>query len=232
MRTDARLHARPLDKAGPLEKVFDWLFGYDYFLAHRSADGKEYASALYDALTAKGNELDCFLDVRHYSAGGGLTSRHARALRKTTRLIVIVTRHAHDADAPYLRSEVAEFRRIPPDGKIVPIGTWETLNEKQCPNSQLLPLLPHLPNDICILESAEQLGQGKPSSQTVTKLLDDFSEERRSTKGQRWISRVVALLLILLFAAIGFAIYATQQRAKAEEQVRVANRQLVGGQSC
>ena len=169
VRTDVRLHAQPLDKAGPLEKVFDWLFGYDYFLAHRSADGKEYASARYDALTAKGNELDCFLDVRHYSAGGGLTSMQARALRTTTPLIVIVTRHAHDADAPYPRSEVAEFRRIHPDGKIVPIGTWETLTEKQCPNSQLLPLLPHLPNDICILESAEQLGQGKPSSQTVTK---------------------------------------------------------------
>jgi hypothetical protein len=55
--------ARAVDNSGPLQKAFDWLFGYDYFIAHRSVDGKDYASALYDALTTKGNELDCFLDV-------------------------------------------------------------------------------------------------------------------------------------------------------------------------
>src|SRR5215211_5233469 len=134
------------DKSGPSQKAFDWLFGYDYFIAHRSVDGKDYASALYDALTTKGNELDCFLDVKHYGAGGGLTNMQARALRKTTRLIVIVTPHAHDADAPYLHGEVAEFRRIHLHGVIVPIGNWETLTEKHYPNSQLLPLLPHLPD--------------------------------------------------------------------------------------
>src|SRR5882724_4767475 len=171
----------PSEKIRISQKTFDWLFGYDYFIAHRSVDGKDYASALYDALTAKGNELDCFLDVKHYGAGGGLTNMQARALRKTTRLIVIVTPHAHEADAPYLRGEVTEFRRIHPDGIIVPIGNWETLTEKHYPNSQLLPLLPHLPEDICILESAEQFGKREPSLQTVAKLLNDFSEERRST---------------------------------------------------
>ncbi len=65
----ADVPARTVDKGGPSQKVFDWLFGYDYFIAHRSVDGKEYASALYDALTTKGNELDCFLDVKHYGAG-------------------------------------------------------------------------------------------------------------------------------------------------------------------
>jgi hypothetical protein len=40
----------------------------------------------------------------------------ARELRKTTRLMVVVTRHAHDANASYLRGEVAEFRWIHLDG--------------------------------------------------------------------------------------------------------------------
>ena len=217
--------ARPVDKTGLSQKAFDWLFGYDYFIAHRSVDGKDYASALYDALTAKGNELDCFLDVKQYAAGGGLTNMQARALRKTTRLIVIVTPHAHDADAPYLRGEVAEFRRIHPHGIIVPIGSWETLTEKQYPNSQLLPLLPHLPDDICILESAEQLGKEQPSPQTVAKLLNDFSEERRSTKRLRWIRRVAVLLLILFVGAVGFGIYADVQRNKAVKQEANAKHQ-------
>ena len=215
-----------VDKAGLVQKAFDWLFGYDYFLAHRSADGKPYASALHYALTAKGNELDCFLDVKHYGAGGRLTNMQARALRKTTRLIVVVTPQAHDADAHYLQGEVAEFRRIHPQGVIVPIGTEECLTEKQCPKSPLLPLLPHMPNDICILESTEQFDEGSPSSQAVAKLLNDFSEERRSTKRLRWIRRVAALLLVLFFAASGFGIYAAIQRSKAKDAMNSAEQAL------
>jgi hypothetical protein len=45
----------PTQKVRMSHKAFDWLFGYDYFIAHRSVDGKEYASALYDVLTAKGS---------------------------------------------------------------------------------------------------------------------------------------------------------------------------------
>jgi hypothetical protein len=140
-------------KAGPglsenkrvSRRVFDWLFGYDYFLAHRSLDGKPYAAALYQRLTAKGNELDCFLDVKHYSAGGRFIQMQSRALKKTTRLIVIVTPKAHDEEAEYLRGEVAEFKRQHPDGRIVPIGSTETLSALHHPQSKLLPLLPHLP---------------------------------------------------------------------------------------
>ena len=224
--------ARPVDKTGPSQKAFDWLFGYDYFIAHRSADGKDYASALYDALTAKGNELDCFLDVKHYGAGGGLTNMQARALRKTTRLIVIVTPHAHDADSTYLPGEVAEFRRIHPDGIIVPIGTWGTLTEKDSQKSQLLPLIPRPPDGLCIIESSERLGEGRPSPQTVAKLLNDFSEERRSTKRLRWIRRVAVLLLALFVAAACWAvmrIYSEmrhrKQQSKAEASANEAREQ-------
>jgi len=49
-------------------EIYDLFFGYDYFIAHRSVDGKPYAARLYEALTTEGNELDCFLDVKHYDA--------------------------------------------------------------------------------------------------------------------------------------------------------------------
>ena len=196
----------PSEEVRISQKALDWLFGYDYFIAHRSIDGKDYASALYDALTGKGNELDCFLDVKHYGAGGRLTNMQARALRKTTRLIVIVTPHAHDADAPYLRDEVAEFTRIHREGIIVPIGTSKSLSEADYPDSQLLPLLPRFSDAICILEPFEEhLVVGTVSSETTKKLLNDFSEERRSTKRLRWIRRVAALLLALFVAALALA---------------------------
>jgi hypothetical protein len=52
------------ERTSVTRRLFNLLFGYDYFLVHRSSDGKKYALALYDALTEKGNELDCFLDVK------------------------------------------------------------------------------------------------------------------------------------------------------------------------
>src|SRR5205823_6157008 len=87
------------------------------------------------------------------------------------------------------------------------------------------PLIPHLPDDICILESAEQLAAGTPSPEVVAKLLNDFSEERRSTKRLRWIRRFAVLLLILLMAAVGFGFYANQQRNKAEASAKEAREQ-------
>src|ERR1700758_109265 len=107
LKEDSRLPAR---KTGFWQRVFDLFFGYDYFIAHRSVDGKPYAAALYDALTAEGNELDCFLDVKHYDAGGNLPWMQSRALKKTSRLIVISTEHAHDPDAHYLQGEIRQFR--------------------------------------------------------------------------------------------------------------------------
>src|SRR5262249_42483866 len=93
-------NGRPLfRKINFWQGIFDLFFGYDYFIAHRSVDGKLYAAALYEALTAEGNELDCFLDVKHYDAGGNLPWMQSRALKKTTRLIVVVTPYAHDLDA-------------------------------------------------------------------------------------------------------------------------------------
>lgn len=160
-----------LEKADPRQhenksvsrQVFDWLFGYDYFLGHRSVDGKLYAAALHERLTAKGNELDCFLDVKHYGAGGRLIDMQSRALKKTTRLIVIVTPRAHDEEGEYLRGEVADFKRQHPNGLIVPIGSLETLSALHHPQSKLFPLLPHLPDDICIIQYEEELVTGSPT---------------------------------------------------------------------
>lgn len=218
-------------KLGFSIRALDLFFGYDYFLVHRSADGKKYALALYEALTGKGNELDCFLDVKHFDAGGDLTSMQARALRKTSRLIVIVTPRAHDAGAIHVQNEVNEFRRIHPQRIIAPIGTWQTLSENEFQNSRLLQMIPHLPDDICIIETPEQIEEGMPSPQTVAKLLNDFAEERRSTKRLRWIRRVAVLLLVFLLAAIGFGFYAAWEAGEAKRQLQVATAQRLAAEA-
>ena len=154
------------------QRIFDLFFGYDYFIAHRSVDGKPYAARLYDVLTTEGNELDCFLDVRHYDAGGRLPWMQSRALKKTSRLIVISTERAHDPDAQYLRGEIQQFRRYHPNRIIVSIGSRHTLSRQFFAESNLLPMIPNLDQeDTCILEEDADLFTGKVSPNTVAKLL-------------------------------------------------------------
>ena len=60
--------------------IFDLFFGCDYFIAHRSVDGKPYAAALYDALTSEGNKLAaCLADLKRSEA---LKTSHAHEIRK------------------------------------------------------------------------------------------------------------------------------------------------------
>jgi WD40 repeat protein len=224
-------------KTGLWQRIFDLFFGYDYFIAHRSKDGKPYAAALYDALTTKGNEFDCFLDVRHYHAGGKLFWMQSRALKKTSRLIVISTAHAHDPDADHLRGEIEEFRRYHPNGFIVSIGSHHTLSRQSFAESTLLPMIPNLDQgDICILEEESDLSDGKVSPDTVKKLLIDFSEQRNSAKRLKWIQGIAVVMFLLALAAAGFwwratiaqhaAELATENEKKArnaaEEQARIA----------
>lgn len=126
---------------------------------------------------------------------------------------------------------MSEFRCIHPQQIVAPIGTWQTLSENECQNSPLLPLIPHLPNDICILEAADQMAEGTPSPETIAKLLNDFAEERRSTKRLRWIRRTASLLLVLLLAAIVFGFYATWEAGEAKRQLQVATAQRLAAEA-
>ena len=227
-----RLHGNQPDLPYPgfLQRLADWFFGYDYFLAHRSGDGKPYAIGLYEALTAKGNELSCFLDVKHYSAGRDLTYLQSAALHRTTRLIVVVTPLAHARSTKelpnHLLNEVREFMRLHPIGAIVPVGTVETLSKSLNQGSELLALIPHYPNSICIIESAEALATGVPSATSTAKLLNDFTEERHSTLRLRWMRRVALLLVALLALAAWQWTRADRAGRQANEKLAEVNWQL------
>jgi hypothetical protein len=216
-------------KAGFWPRLFDLFFGYDYFIAHRSVDGKPYATALYEALTQKGNELDCFLDVKHYNAGGNLPWMQDRALKKTTRLIVVVTPRAHDPAAQYLQSEIRQFKQHHPTGIIVSIGSRQSLSREFYPQSSFLSTIPNLSNeDICILEDEGALLAGNVSHATVAKLLNDFGEQRRSTRRLRWIRGVAVLMFLLALAAGGLGWRAHVAQRNAEESLTQSFLRTVG----
>jgi WD domain, G-beta repeat len=219
-------------KTGVWQRVFDLFFGYDYFIAHRSVDGKLYAAALYDALRAEGNELDCFLDVKHYSAVGRLPWMQSRALNKTSRLIVISTEHAHDLDAHYLQGEIRQFRRYHPNGVIVSVGSRRTLSRQFFAESTLLPIIPNLDReDIVILEEEADLLAGKVSPNTLAKLLNDFGEQRTSAKRLKWIKGIAVVMFLLALTAVGFWWRATNAQHAAEEQARIAESRRLAAES-
>jgi len=199
------------------------LFGYDYFIAYRSADGKSYARALHAELTTKGNDLHCFLDVKYYGAGSSLPWMQRRALKSTTRLIVIASPEAHLPSSVHMLNEVGQFRRLHPKGKIVPIGVQATLDEKFLPTSRLIKLIPHLPADICVLEEDEKAFPAiAPSDTTIQKLLNDFTEERRGVTRRRWLGYLSLLLASLLVLAVAGAVGFYYQWKRADLESRMA----------
>lgn len=231
MRPPSRTGYVASGEHGPVQRILDFLFGYDYFLAHRSADGSRYALALYSALSDSRRGLNCFLDIKHYPAGSHLPLLQTRALSKTTRLVVIVTAGAHAAGAANLWAEVREFREKHPNGKIIPVGSRVTLSADHFPDSQLLPLLPAFPNDLCVLEDEDHLRNGQLSKWIPEKLLNDFSEERSSVKRQRWIRRVAVILLILLLTSIGSTVSALRQLREAKRQRAFAQKSEASAQT-
>src|SRR4051812_43407315 len=80
---------------GPAFKEFlqTQLFGFDFFISYRTADADGYATSLHAGLTAEG--FDCFLDARHYEAGHNLPQMQSRALKRSNKLLVIVSPKAH-----------------------------------------------------------------------------------------------------------------------------------------
>src|SRR5262249_37014474 len=71
------------------------------------------------------------------------------------------------------------------------------LSELAASSSSALP-----PEAICILEKKDGLHSDSPSAEVIGKLLNDFSEQRRSVTRQRWLQGVMALLVCLVALAL------------------------------
>ena len=104
-----------LRKRSVWRRLADYLFGYDFFISYRWADGKTYAVRLASALQQRG--YDCFLDSQSYTAGDDWKTAGAAAIRKTSQLVVVGSPKAIDSD-PVLR-EAQIFAKS--GRKVIPI---------------------------------------------------------------------------------------------------------------
>lgn len=104
-----------------IESVSDFVFGYDYFVAHSWKDGHTYAEGIVRGLEP---DLLCFIDSRDFEKGASWTIQGGQALRRSAVLILVLSPGALSSDAVY--DEVAYFVAKKPGKRVVTIDLDDT----------------------------------------------------------------------------------------------------------
>jgi WD40 repeat protein len=176
-------------KRSLFQSAVDFLFGYDFFISCAWKDARTYAVALSAKLRTQG--FECFLDSTEYAKGDDWRRTGKRALRKTSKLLLLGSPAALDSE-PVLH-ELEAFQST--NRIILPIDFGGSLRN---PAGRSCPLLQKLSPDILsIAEPLERLEIG-PSENTLKEIRDGFRIARQQQKRLRWFAG----------AAFGFAIIA------------------------
>jgi hypothetical protein len=148
------------------QRALDFLFGYDFFVSYAWKDARSCAVALAEKLHAQG--FECFLDSTGFGLGDDWRHASRRALRKTSKLILLGSLEAL-ASEPVLH-EVDAFQAT--NRTIVPIDFGEILRN---PENGSLPLLQKFSQDILsIAEPLEQLGIGPSTTRLAPPVSENF----------------------------------------------------------
>jgi TIR domain len=96
-------------------RIFDFVFGYDFFISYSWSDGAAYATGLATQLQAYGFKV--FLDRTDYASGDDWKTDGAWTLRRTSQLILVGTPAATRSDPVIHEVEIFSKTRR----RIVPI---------------------------------------------------------------------------------------------------------------
>lgn len=197
------------NKAKILTRLVDYLFGYDFFISYCWKDGREYAVALHNNLQELG--FNCFLDSSDYAKGDHWRNQGKRALKKTSRLILIVTPEALKSEP--VNNELRIFTEL--GRRILPIDINNTLsnlngsgNFQKYLNAEIL--------RITDLVTATKQG---PSEHVVTEITNTFELIRQDTKRLRAVSVVAVVFFVVsvIAASLGFV---AENRRVLEKKAR------------
>ncbi len=153
-----------------LDKLADFLFGFDYFVSYAHADGQNYARELTKQLEAAG--FSVFLDERIYVAGDDLQIATRRRIRMSKKLVVIVREHVLASD--WVRKEV----EVSLGSGRVPIAIDINHTLIRAPDDN--PIKVALADKIFISETLDD-ADGEPSPAVVMKLVRSFEATRQQT---------------------------------------------------
>lgn len=195
-----------------LRRAADFLFGYDFFICYAWVDGRAYAVELEHALEAMG--FECFLDSSDYAKGEDWRFAGRRAIRKTSRLILVGSPASLERE-PVLR-EVETFRST--GRAIVPISFGASL----FPADRSGPLFQYLSPDILALKEPSDCLATGPTEDALRELRAGFDLQRQDRKRLRWLAATVVTLALLLAASVVAAAGFLLQRREAVRQRDVA----------
>ncbi|MCB1237403.1 MAG: TIR domain-containing protein [Verrucomicrobiae bacterium] len=204
-------------KQSLFQRAADFLFGYDFFISYRWEDGRAYAVELQRKLQARG--FSCFLDSEDYAKGDNWRLAGRRALKKTSRLILVGTPGA-------LRSEPVanELRIFTGLGRrVVPIDIGGALSRPGRGGSDDGDLVSRFldPDILRIPEPASALAEG-PADEVLHQIRASFDLLRQDQKRVRWFAGATTVFAAVAAAAIGLFFLAENRRRLAEEKTREA----------
>ena len=192
------------------------VFGYDVFISFALGPPPRgthsYASDLARRLRER--DFTVFFSEDEASPGEQLDSTLLKALLRSRTLVVIANRGTLE-EPRWVRQEVEQFRSRHPDRPIIPINVAGAVQDATlAEQTQWL----QCKDKIWLDESDDAVAQGIASDELVKRLALAPAGRNSNTKW-RWVVRaVVAVLVMLTVAAIGFGIY-----AKKEARIAVTN---------
>jgi tetratricopeptide (TPR) repeat protein len=212
-------------RRGLLTRLYDFVFGFDYFISHRWSDAHPYATQLAAKLEP---EFHCFLDSKDFATGLHWTIEGQHALARTSILIVVLSPEIFDSE-PVLE-EVRYFQAHKPANRLIAIdpgGLFATTPPEH-------PLIAAIgATRLRVDEPAAALRAG-PSAALVETLRQDFDLVKQNTRRARVLAGAVTVLAVLLAAAIATAFFASHQQRLAEKardresSARAAAERLIG----
>ncbi len=196
-----------------LQRLTDWLFGYDFFISYRRSDGEDYALRLVKLLRTY--KYDCFLDTADYRPGENWVAGGRLALRRTTRLVFLCTRDAvadprgrRGAEDPVVR-ELQAFSR---EGRQKILIKLDELSDAEWRASEVGGFFSAY--DLFLVDDR------RGPSQDVLEGLDRGCRLEKRNRRRLRVIRATCGLLAGLAAVLGWALY------RAREENRVARHNL------
>ena len=193
-----------------VQRLRDWLWGYDFFVSYHWQSGGSFAVALAQGLRSKGFEV--FLDRTDYASGDDWQRLGRIALHNTQRLVLVATREAVTISTP-VRREVEVFTDR--GRQVIPIvfgDRFDDLDRAQYPT------LARLPAATLFIDAGAAALAGSSAEQVVAELVRTHGVLRR--RNLRALLTLLPFLFVGAFAA--FATYQWRDAVLAENDARMS----------
>jgi hypothetical protein len=173
-----------------LQRLRNWLWGYDFFISYQWSSGGRYATAPAERLRSSPEPCDVMLDKSEFTVGEDWKLQARVALRHTQRLIVIATRGAVTDSLP-VAAEVESFSSR--GHRIIPVIFGDDLCGIASDDNRVLK---HFSQDtIRISEQVDRLQIG-PSDEVVNQIKSTHRILRRRVLRMRILTLIIGVMAI------------------------------------